>query len=85
MGFYRANLNKIILIKIFKTKKRKKRKDRTYLSFEFDEHFHLYYREKFRMNPELDKTRLFRELELNKYGLRLLNVIISMTNNNEEF
>ena len=48
-------------------------------------HFQLNFREQFKINPALDKDRISKEEELSKIGIRLLNVIISMTRNRKDF
>jgi hypothetical protein len=48
-------------------------------------HFHLSYREKFKINPDINITRITKEGEFSKIGKRLLNVIVSMNRVQEEF
>ena len=50
-----------------------------------NQHFKLYYREEFRINPTIDRDRIIKEEELSKFSIRLLNVIISMTRSREDF
>jgi hypothetical protein len=50
-----------------------------------NKHFQLYFREQFKINPDIDKDLIVKEEELNKMAARLFNVIISMTRNREDF
>ncbi|MFX1280799.1 MAG: hypothetical protein ACFFA3_15595 [Promethearchaeota archaeon] len=50
-----------------------------------NKHFQLFYREHFKINPILNTNRISKDEELNKLEIRLLNVVISMTKNQEEF
>jgi hypothetical protein len=50
-----------------------------------EKHFHLEYREKFKVNTAINIPQILKEGELSKIGKRLLNVIVSMTRVHEEF
>jgi len=50
-----------------------------------EKHFHLSYREKFKINPVINISEVVKEGEFNKPGRRLINVIVSMTRVQEEF
>jgi hypothetical protein len=50
-----------------------------------EKHFHLSYREKFKINPVINILEAGKEGEFSKVGRRLLNVIVSMTRVQEEF
>jgi len=50
-----------------------------------EKHFYIHYREKFKLNPVIDSNQLVKEQGLNKITERLLNVIISIASQNEEF
>jgi hypothetical protein len=50
-----------------------------------EKHFHLNYKEKFKINPVINTPLITKEGEFNKVGKRLLNVIVSMTSVQEEF
>ncbi|MFX0043232.1 MAG: hypothetical protein ACFE8L_09990 [Candidatus Hodarchaeota archaeon] len=50
-----------------------------------DQHYHLYYKEPFKLNKNNDVKRIMKEGNLSKMKLRLLNAIISMTKDQEEF
>lgn len=50
-----------------------------------DEHFQLYFREEFKLNPVIDIDQVSKEGEYTKMVKRLLNVILSMTKDHENF
>ena len=50
-----------------------------------EKHFRLYYREKFKINPVFNIPLIIKEKELTKVEGRVLNVIVSMTKDQEEF
>jgi hypothetical protein len=50
-----------------------------------ERHYHFYYREKFKINPVKNISRINKEEELNKMEKRLLNVIISMIKDQQAF
>ena len=50
-----------------------------------EKHFHIYYREKFTVNPYVDLLKASRNGEFSKITKRLLNVILSITRQNPTF
>lgn len=48
-------------------------------------HFQLYYREEFKINPSIDPYRISKEMDLNKMEKRVFNVISSLTQNQNKF
>jgi hypothetical protein len=50
-----------------------------------EKHFNLFYREKFKINPDIDFPQITKEGEFSKIGKRLLNVIVSMARVQQEF
>jgi hypothetical protein len=47
--------------------------------------FQLYYREEFKINPTIDLNRIRKEKDLSKMANRVLNVIISLTQDHKDF
>ncbi|MFW9865279.1 MAG: hypothetical protein ACFFEN_04200 [Candidatus Thorarchaeota archaeon] len=50
-----------------------------------EKHFHLYYRKEFKINPVINILQLLKEEEFSKMERRLINVIVSMTKEQENF
>jgi hypothetical protein len=50
-----------------------------------EKHFHVYYKDKFKINPKINIPRITNEGEFNKLAVRLLNVILSMNRQQQEF
>jgi hypothetical protein len=49
------------------------------------DHFQLYYREEFRINPTIDPNRISKEVDLTRMEKRVINVILSMTREHKNF